>query len=39
LDDSALKTVRDWQFNPARVAGIAVSSGVDIPVLFQLVQR
>jgi protein TonB len=36
LDDSALQTVRGWRFKPARIAGIAVSKGVDIPVRFRL---
>ena len=36
LDDSALQTVKTWRFKPARLAGIAVSSSVDIPVRFKL---
>lgn len=36
LDDAALRTVRDWRFQPARVAGVAVDAWVDIPVRFVL---
>ncbi len=36
LDDSALKTVRGWQFTPARKDGVIVSQAVRIPIDFQL---
>jgi len=36
LDDSAIQTVKTWRFKPARLAGIAVSTSVDIPVRFKL---
>jgi TonB family protein len=36
LDEAALKTVQGWQFKPARMAGIAVSTSVNIPVRFRL---
>jgi TonB family protein len=36
LDRSALKTVKDWHFIPARFGGISVKSTVIIPVTFQL---
>jgi TonB family protein len=36
LDDAALETVQGWQFKPARMAGIAVSTSVNIPVRFRL---
>jgi protein TonB len=36
LDESALQTVKTWRFKPARLAGIAVSTKVDIPVRFKL---
>ncbi len=36
LDESALKTVQGWQFKPARMAGLAVSTSVNIPVRFRL---
>lgn len=36
LDRSALKTVQDWRFIPARFGGIPVKSTVIIPVTFQL---
>jgi TonB family protein len=36
LDEAALSTVKGWQFKPARMAGIAVSTSVNIPVLFRL---
>ena len=38
LDQAALRAVRYWHFKPATVAGIAVSSQVEIPVTFRLVQ-
>jgi periplasmic protein TonB len=36
LDDAARRTVAGWKFKPARMAGIAVSTEVDIPVRFRL---
>ncbi len=36
LDESALKTVRRWKFNPGRVGMMAVETTVDIPVRFSL---
>jgi protein TonB len=36
LDRSALKTIKDWRFIPARFGGIPVKSTVIIPVKFQL---
>ena len=36
LDEAARSTVKDWQFKPARMAGIAVPTSVNVPVLFQL---
>jgi periplasmic protein TonB len=36
LDESALKTVRDWRFIPARRGDTAVESWVDVPVTFRL---
>jgi TonB family protein len=36
LDETALKTVQGWQFKPARIAGLAVSTSVNIPVRFRL---
>jgi protein TonB len=36
LDDAAVKAVRDWKFKPARFAGIAIESNVEIPVRFSL---
>jgi protein TonB len=36
LDRSALKTVKDWSFIPARFGGIPVKSTVIVPVKFQL---
>jgi protein TonB len=36
LDDSALQTVKDWKFKPARLGGVAVSSTLDVPILFNL---
>lgn len=39
LDRSALKTVRDWRFIPARFGGIPLKSTVIVPVTFQLKDR
>lgn len=36
LDQSALKAVRRWKFNPARLGALPVESMVRIPVRFQL---
>ncbi|MCP4595434.1 energy transducer TonB [Neptuniibacter sp.] len=36
LDEAALKAVTGWQIKPAVVAGKAVSSWVEIPVVFSL---
>jgi protein TonB len=36
LDRSALKTVKDWSFIPARFGGIPLKSTVIVPVTFQL---
>lgn len=36
LDRTASRTVRRWQFSPAKRAGLAVSSQVRIPVRFHL---
>jgi protein TonB len=36
LDESALKTVRQWKFIPARRAGVAVESWALVPILFKL---
>ena len=36
LDHSALKTVKEWRFDPARFAGIPVTSTVIVPITFQL---
>jgi len=36
LDEAAIRAVRGWTFEPARAAGIPVSSRVDVPVRFSL---
>ena len=36
LDDSALKAVKQWQFQPAKNGGFPVVSVVDIPIKFDL---
>lgn len=36
LDQAALVTVAKWRFKPARMAGIAVSTEVMVPILFRL---
>ena len=38
LDESALRTVRQWRFIPARRGEIAVQSWVLVPVIFKLEQ-
>lgn len=39
LDDSALSTVRKWQFQPARAGHMTFSSWIKIPVRFVLVEK
>jgi protein TonB len=39
LDRSALKTVKDWSFIPARFGNIPVKSTVIVPVTFKLKDR
>jgi len=36
LDQAAVETVAQWRFKPARMAGIAVTTEVTVPILFQL---
>jgi len=36
LDRSALETVRDWRFTPARFGGMPVKSTVIVPITFKL---
>ena len=36
LDQAALKSVRRWRFKPKQIAGISVSSTVDVPITFVL---
>ncbi|HTC19231.1 MAG TPA: energy transducer TonB [bacterium] len=37
LDESAVQTVmKSWQFKPARIGGLAISTSVNIPVRFRL---
>jgi len=36
LDEAAQKVVSTWLFKPGRLAGIAVSTSVDVPVRFKL---
>ncbi len=36
LDAAALDTVRKWRFIPARRAGAAVDSWVEVPIVFRL---
>lgn len=36
LDQAAIQAVRRWTFDPAREAGLPVSSRVDVPVRFSL---
>lgn len=38
LDDSAIKAATQWTFRPARNGGFPVSSTVNIPIQFDLVQ-
>lgn len=36
LDEAALRAVKSWKFTPARVAGIAIASSIQVPVRFVL---
>jgi len=36
LDESAMEAVRQWQFSPAKSAGVAVAAWVIVPVEFSL---
>jgi len=36
LDQSAMKTVREWRFKPATVGGVHLRSRVEIPIRFRL---
>jgi periplasmic protein TonB len=36
LDEAALQTVRDWEFEPARIGPLAVESEIQVPIRFQL---
>jgi len=38
LDESALKTVRNWRFIPAKRGDVAVQSWVLVPIIFKLEQ-
>ncbi len=38
LDEAALEAVRQWRFAPARLAGLAIASTVDVPVRFSLTE-
>lgn len=39
LDESALDTVRQWQFTPARSGQIPFSSSIVVPIRFALIQE
>jgi protein TonB len=39
LDDAALRAVRQWQFDPARVGSRAVKCETEVPVQFKLVRE
>jgi len=39
LDRAAMESVRSWHFRPARHAGEAVSSMIDVPVNFRIDDR
>jgi protein TonB len=39
LDDSALKTVAQWKFTPAKSQGKEVSQWVSIPIIFSIKRR
>lgn len=36
LDTAALNAVQKWRFKPARLAGVAIETIVDVPIRFQL---
>ena len=36
LDASAIEAVKKWKFHPAMVAGVKISSAVNVPVRFRL---
>ena len=36
LDEAALTAIKQWHFTPARVGNMAVSSQVEVPVRFKL---
>ena len=36
LDQAAIRAVRQWSFSPAKLAGVSVSSHVQVPVQFKL---
>jgi protein TonB len=38
LDTAALNAIKRWRFSPARMAGIATTATVDVPVAFSLHQ-
>ena len=38
LDQAALRSVKNWKFEPARIGGLPVSSAVVVPVRFRLDQ-
>ncbi|MBI4372759.1 MAG: TonB family protein [Candidatus Omnitrophica bacterium] len=39
LDESALKTIKTWQFLPARMGAMSFSSWIKIPVRFVLTEK
>lgn len=39
LDESAVKTIRKWQFDPARIGNLRFDSWVKIPIRFTLVDK
>ncbi|MEN9295636.1 MAG: hypothetical protein RIS03_1331, partial [Pseudomonadota bacterium] len=39
LDQSALQTVKQWQFSPARKDGVIITQVVRIPITFNLKSR
>ncbi|XHR26917.1 MAG: energy transducer TonB [Chthoniobacteraceae bacterium] len=39
LDESALKTLWRWRFEPARAAGIAVATRINVPIRFRVDQH
>jgi len=36
LDDAALRAVRSWEFDPARIGERAIASQIEVPVRFAL---